>query len=113
MRRNEIPCELNVLAQFKKFDVDRSHRGFITAAGIETVLKDEGLDEDIIRDYIKEFMTLDTNGDGKIPFNDLYESMMTRIPEEWIEWLNIKFALIRFQVREPFPLFSQCNARCL
>ena len=93
MRRSEVNCELNVLAQFKKFDVVRLHRGYITAEGIEIVLKEEGLDDDIIRDYIKEFMTLDTNGDGKISFSELYESMMTPIPEEWIEWLNVKYHL--------------------
>ncbi|KAH7825315.1 putative Calmodulin [Monocercomonoides exilis] len=88
MRRNEEICELNVLAQFKKYDVIKYQRGFITAEGIETVLKDEGVPDDSIRDYVDEFMTLDSNGDGKVSFLDLYESMMTRIPDEWLEWIH-------------------------
>jgi len=38
MRRKEEPCELNVLAQFKKFDVSDIHRGFITEESIRKVL---------------------------------------------------------------------------
>eukprot|EP00770_Monocercomonoides_exilis_P007050 MONOS_7013.1-p1 / transcript=MONOS_7013.1 / gene=MONOS_7013 / organism=Monocercomonoides_exilis_PA203 / gene_product=Calmodulin-like protein 3 / transcript_product=Calmodulin-like protein 3 / location=Mono_scaffold00231:21485-22240(+) / protein_length=181 / sequence_SO=supercontig / SO=protein_coding / is_pseudo=false len=92
MRRSEEICELNVLAQFKKYDVSKIHRGFITPDGIETVLKEEGVADEAIRDYIDEFMALDSNGDGKVSFLDLYESMMTRIPDEWLEWIdkNIK-----------------------
>ena len=106
MRRTEMMCELNVLAQFKKFDVIRSHHGSITAEGIETVLKEEGLDEDTIRDYITEFMTLDTNGDGKVSFSDLYESMMTQVPDEWIEWLNVKFRFFWTYICFPFTRLS-------
>ncbi|KAK2954752.1 hypothetical protein BLNAU_10237 [Blattamonas nauphoetae] len=79
MRRNEEVCELNVLAQFKKFDASPPHH-------------EDGVPEDAIQSYISEFMTLDTNGDDKVSFLDLYESMMTRIPEEWLEWIfdNVK-----------------------
>ena len=85
-------CELNVLAQFKKYDVSKLHRGFITPDGIETVLREEGVPDDAIADYIDEFMSLDSNGDGKVSYLDLYESMMTRIPDEWLEWIDTKFA---------------------
>ncbi|KAK2945872.1 hypothetical protein BLNAU_19168 [Blattamonas nauphoetae] len=92
MRRNEDVCELNVLAQFKKFDASPPHHGFITRESISQVLKEDGVPEDAIQSYISEFMTLDTNGDDKVSFLDLYESMMTRIPEEWLEWIfdNVK-----------------------
>lgn len=93
MRRSETVCELNVLAQFKKYDVSKLHRGFITPDGIETVLKEEGVSPEAIRDYIEEFMSLDSNGDGKVSFLDLYESMMARIPDEWLEWIDTKFVL--------------------
>ena len=94
MRRSETVCELNVLAQFKKYDVSRLHRGFITPDGIETVLKEEGVPPDAIQSYIEEFMSLDSNGDGKVSYLDLYESMMTRIPDEWLEWIDTKYANI-------------------
>ena len=94
MRRQETVCELNVLAQFKKYDVSRLHRGFITPDGIETVLKEEGVPAEAIQHYIEEFMSLDSNGDGKVSYLDLYESMMTRIPDEWLEWIDTKFAFI-------------------
>jgi len=90
MRRNEELCELNVLAQFKKFDVVKYQRGFIIPEGIEMVLKEEGVPDEAIQDYVNEFMTLDSNGDGKVSFLDLYESMMTKIPDEWLEWINTK-----------------------
>ena len=106
MRREEHVCELNALAQFKKFAVTRSHRGYITAEGIETVLRDEGIPDDVIKDYIKEFMTLDTNGDGKVSFLDVYESMMARIPDEWLEWLSLKFQSSLFITHLLFLLAS-------
>ncbi|KAK2958048.1 hypothetical protein BLNAU_6974 [Blattamonas nauphoetae] len=89
MRRNEDICELNVLAQFKKYDVSRLHRGFITPESIKQVLREEGVDDDAINEYVIEFMALDSNGDGKVSFLDLYESMMTRIPDEWLEWIYV------------------------
>lgn len=88
MRRSEVMCELNVLAQFKKYDVSRLYRGFITPDGIRDVLENEGISDDAINEYIQEFMALDTNGDGKVSFLDLYESMMTRVPDEWLEWID-------------------------
>ncbi|KAA6402390.1 MAG: hypothetical protein EZS28_002091 [Streblomastix strix] len=88
MRRSEEVCELNVLAQFKKFDVSKLHRGVITRDGIYTVLKEEGVSDEAIKEYTDEFMALDSNGDGFVSFLDLYESMMTRIPDEWLEWIN-------------------------
>jgi Ca2+-binding EF-hand superfamily protein len=96
MRRNEVMCELNVLAQFKKYDVSRLHRGFITPDGIRDVLEDEGISDEAIDEYIQEFMALDTNGDGKVSFLDLYESMMTRVPDEWLEWIDTKFKFLLF-----------------
>ena len=96
MRRRETVCELNVLAQFKKYDVSKLHRGFITPDGIETVLREEGVPADAIQHYIDEFMSLDSNGDGKVSYLDLYESMMTRIPDEWLEWIDTKSDIFHF-----------------
>jgi hypothetical protein len=36
-------------------------------------------------------MSLDSDGDRKISFLDLYEAMMTKIQGEWLEWINTKF----------------------
>ncbi|KAJ4462216.1 hypothetical protein PAPYR_1404 [Paratrimastix pyriformis] len=87
MRRKEEPCELNVLAQFKKFDVSDIYRGFITEESIRKVLEADRVEPIAIDDYVKEFMALDTNGDGKVSFLDLFESMMSRVPDEWLEWI--------------------------
>ena len=70
MRREEIRCELNAIAQFKKFDIHRSQKGVITPANIRTVLREEGYTEEVIDDYVSEFMLLDANGDGKISITD-------------------------------------------
>jgi propanediol dehydratase large subunit len=32
-------------------------------------------------------MSSDTNGDGKVSYRDLFERMMSRIPQEWLAWI--------------------------
>jgi hypothetical protein len=95
MRREETVCELNVLAQFKKYE-DPANKGFITEDGIRKALQAEGFSEEDITEYAREFMALDSDGDSKITFLDLYEAMMTKIPDEWLEWIHTKFALSFF-----------------
>eukprot|EP00161_Ancyromonas_sigmoides_P026524 TRINITY_DN923_c1_g1_i5.p1 TRINITY_DN923_c1_g1~~TRINITY_DN923_c1_g1_i5.p1 ORF type:complete len:161 (-),score=16.62 TRINITY_DN923_c1_g1_i5:543-1025(-) len=90
MRRSQQACELNVIAEFKKFDVDWLHRGFVTPAALERVLEDEGFGDDAISKFVADFMSCDSNGDGMVSYRDLHERMLGRVPGEWLEWLAVR-----------------------
>ncbi len=49
MRVLKKPCDLNVLAEFKKFDIHKLHRGIITKDCIRKVLLAEKLDEQTLQ----------------------------------------------------------------
>ncbi|KAL0234456.1 hypothetical protein PCE1_001492 [Barthelona sp. PCE] len=87
MRHNKSPVELNVLAEFKKFDVSDLYRGFVTPDGIRRVLAQEGWEEDAIRMAIREILELDSNSDGKVSYLDFYDFMLNRVPDEWLDWI--------------------------
>eukprot|EP00162_Nutomonas_longa_P023769 comp7815_c0_seq1/m.8067 comp7815_c0_seq1/g.8067 ORF comp7815_c0_seq1/g.8067 comp7815_c0_seq1/m.8067 type:complete len:213 (+) comp7815_c0_seq1:91-729(+) len=87
MRKSDEAVELNVLAEFKKFDVDWLHRGFITRDSIFRVLEEEGYSHSAIEKFADDMMLCDTNGDGKVSYRDLYERMIGRIPDEWLDWI--------------------------
>lgn len=48
MRVLKKPCDLNVLAEFKKFDIHKLQRGIVTKDCIRKVLKAEKLDENVL-----------------------------------------------------------------
>ena len=73
-------CDLNVLAEFKKFDVHRLHRGIITRDCLFKVFAAEGFENEELDLRVDEFMRHDLDRDGMITFKELYESMMKRIP---------------------------------
>ena len=39
-------------------------------------------------------MRYDLNHDGMITFRELYEAMLKRMPDEWLEWIAKKYAFI-------------------
>ena len=77
-----------MLAEFCKFNVDWLHRGYITEEAIRTVLESEGYTGKEVDACVEDLMACDTNQDGKISYRDLYERMMGRVPEEWLEWVH-------------------------
>lgn len=87
MRRSKPNAELNVLAQFKKYDVSPLFRGFITEDSVRKVLSADGLSGASLEEFVADFMSSDTNGDGKVSFRDLFERMMGRVPDEWLQWI--------------------------
>jgi Ca2+-binding EF-hand superfamily protein len=87
MRRMHPNTELNVLAQFKKFDVSKLFRGYITEESVRSVLTEEGYEGEELEKYGINMMATDTDGDGKVTYKDLFERMMGRVPDEWLQWL--------------------------
>eukprot|EP00164_Ancoracysta_twista_P008427 GFYU01012195.1.p1 GENE.GFYU01012195.1~~GFYU01012195.1.p1 ORF type:complete len:254 (+),score=43.46 GFYU01012195.1:89-850(+) len=88
MRSNhDAPADLNVIFEFKRFDVSAIHRGHISKECILQVMSDEGFDEVSIEMYMKYLMSADSNSDGKIGIRDLYVLMMRYVPQQWLDWV--------------------------
>lgn len=88
MRVLKKACELNVLAEFKKFDIHKMQRGIISKECIKKVLKAEHQNEEALEIKITEIMAYDSDGDGLITFRDFYDNMLRRIPQEWLTWIH-------------------------
>lgn len=86
MRTSKKRCELNVIANFKKFE-DKQHKGYITQRSIEESLFIEGHNRSDVSQYTQTLMKIDKNRDGFITYKQLYDFLMGILPEDWIKWL--------------------------
>ena len=66
MRELNYECDLNVLAEFKKYDVHKLHRGVITKDCVINVLQSDQLDPTHIEYMAETFMKHDLDHDGKV-----------------------------------------------
>lgn len=64
MRELHFSCELNVVAEFKKFDIHRIQRGLITRECVEAVYESEGLTGEKLETCVAEFLKHDSDHDG-------------------------------------------------
>eukprot|EP00762_Andalucia_godoyi_P001332 ANDGO_04798.mRNA.1 Calmodulin-like protein 7 len=87
MRTSNKPSELNVLAQFTKFNISQLFRGFITEDCVRKVLVEEGYAGSALESYVSNFMATDTNKDGKVSYRDLRERLLGVVPDEWLQWI--------------------------
>lgn len=87
MRRAGGTSDLNIIAEFKRFDVDDLHRGWITPESLRRVLRAEGYAADEATAYAARIMAADSDGDGKVSFRDLHALLTKRVPVEWAEWI--------------------------
>ncbi|KAL0219052.1 hypothetical protein P9112_004705 [Eukaryota sp. TZLM1-RC] len=88
LRQSFSNCELNLLVEFKKYDVDDLHRGFITPYSIQLVLKQDNWPEEEILRAISFALTLDSNNDQKISFQDFSDYVHQIIPDAWLSWIH-------------------------
>ncbi|OMJ92687.1 hypothetical protein SteCoe_4568 [Stentor coeruleus] len=86
LRLSKKRCELNVVADFKKFE-DKQYKGYITQKSIEDALFTEGHSRSDITYITNTLMKIDRNHDGFITYKELYNFLMGTIPEDWIRWL--------------------------
>ena len=103
MRVLNKSCELNVLAEFKKFDISKLQRGLITRDSVRKVFKaelievnhplvaQEGFSEELDR-RVSEIMRFDSDQDGVVTFKDFYDHMLRKVPQEWLQWIHKKYA---------------------
>jgi Ca2+-binding EF-hand superfamily protein len=89
LRASKKRCELNVIAEFKKFE-DKVHKGYITQRSIEDALFCEGIARAEIASIVATLMNIDKNRDGFITYKQLFDFLMGILPEEWIKWLISK-----------------------
>eukprot|EP00741_Cyanophora_paradoxa_P005908 tig00000949_g5726.t1 len=88
MRKSRRHVDLNVVAEFKKFDVGFPNRGLVTEEDVRKVLEaDEAKAEDI-EDYVAWFMSADKDADGVVTFQDLYDRMSGRLYDDWLAWIH-------------------------
>eukprot|EP00347_Sterkiella_histriomuscorum_P019283 403342237 len=106
MRVLKKACELNVLAEFKKFDIHKIQRGIVTKDCIRKVLKAEPQyqeDNESLEKRIQEIMSYDSDRDGLLTFKDFYDNMLRRVPQEWLNWI---YENLMKGVREEFIRMS-------
>ncbi len=68
MRSLQCLCEMNVVAEFKKFDVHRVQRGLVTRECVEAVLASEGIVGTDLVFRVNQFMCHDQDCDGIVLF---------------------------------------------
>lgn len=90
MRLERRKCELNVLAEFKKFDIDHEKKGLLTKKSLRKVLTFEGFDGEEKECIVNDYMALDRNKDGYISYKDLYDYVMGSLSPIWQDWLDAK-----------------------
>ena len=103
MRVLRKPCELNVLAEFKKFDIHKLQRGIVNRECLRKVLRAELLSEEDLESRVTEIMIFDSDGDGLLTFKDFYDNMLRKVPQEWLNWIS---ANLKKGVREDFIRMS-------
>ncbi len=69
MRELLISCELNVIAEFKKFDIHRLHRGIISRDCVEAVYEIEGIKGEELKVMVTEFMKHDIDHNDMVKYN--------------------------------------------
>jgi Ca2+-binding EF-hand superfamily protein len=88
MRVLNKPCELNVLAEFKKYDIHKLQRGIVTKDCVRKVLRAELIElkydaatfnQELDR-RMAHIMAYDSDGDGIITFKDFYDNILRRVP---------------------------------
>eukprot|EP00002_Diphylleia_rotans_P039539 TRINITY_DN9191_c0_g1_i1.p1 TRINITY_DN9191_c0_g1~~TRINITY_DN9191_c0_g1_i1.p1 ORF type:complete len:231 (-),score=34.31 TRINITY_DN9191_c0_g1_i1:226-918(-) len=101
MRRSNLSHELNILATFKKFDMDKIHRGFLTERTIRQVLSDEGLQQSQVDEIARYLMSCDHDKDGRISYRDLHDLIMGNLPDTWEVWVrkNLSKGVSKDQLR--------------
>jgi hypothetical protein len=72
MRVLSIPCEINILAEYKKFDIHKLLRGTVTEDCLRKVLKADGLKGEELETKVRKYMNYDSNADGKLSFRDFH-----------------------------------------
>jgi Ca2+-binding EF-hand superfamily protein len=85
MRVSKLKCELNALAELKKFDVHPTYRGIVTAECVDKVLREEGASQ--VEALVQEFMLCDRNLDGYVSYKDIYDWVLSLLPPDWDKWL--------------------------
>jgi Ca2+-binding EF-hand superfamily protein len=90
MRLERRKCELNVLAEFKKFDIDNQKKGLLTKKSLRKVLTFEGFSQGEVEEIAQSYMCLDHNKDGYVTYKDLYDYIMAELQPEWRDWLDRK-----------------------
>jgi len=90
MRLERRKCELNVLAEFKKFDIDNKKKGLLTKKSLRKVLTFEGFSPIEVEEIAQSYMFLDHNKDGYVTYKDLFDYIMGDLKAEWREWLDRK-----------------------
>ncbi len=114
MRVLNKACELNVIAEFKKFDIHKLQRGLITKECVRKVFRaemiemkhplvgKEGFSQELDK-RVAVIMGFDSDKDGVVTFKDFYDCMLRKVPQEWLKWIaqNIKKG-----VREDYILMS-------
>ena len=68
MREMKVECELNVIAEFKKFDIHKVHRGILTKECIQNVLYAEGFRDLELINKTNHVLKHDLDRDGKVTF---------------------------------------------
>ena len=101
MRVLNKACELNVIAEFKKYDISKVQRGVITKDCVRKVFKaemiemrhplvaQEGFSEELDR-RVAQIMKFDSDNDGMLTFKDFYDNMLRKVPQEWLQWIYKK-----------------------
>lgn len=90
MRVQRRKCELNVLAEFKKFDIDSEKKGLLTKKSLRKVLTFEGFTPEEVEEIVQEYMLLDHNKDGYVTYKNLYDYVLGRLSPEWMSWIERK-----------------------
>ncbi|GKT28175.1 hypothetical protein ADUPG1_000483 [Aduncisulcus paluster] len=87
MRERGDITTLNVIAEFKKYDVDMITRGFLTKRSIRRVLEEEGAPKPYIEGKVKEVELIDDDRDGVISFKEFHDYLKHTTPQSWLDWV--------------------------
>ena len=89
LRVSRLSCELNALADFKKYQ-DRRLPAFVSRESVYCALVSDGVSAEDAEGFTQKLFLFDHNLDGVLSYKELYDFIMKRIPEEWLEWLTEK-----------------------
>ena len=90
-----------MIAEFKKFDINKVQKGVVTKECVRKVFKaemievkhplvaKEGFTQEIDK-RVAMIMQFDSDQDGMLTFKDFYEHMLKRVPQEWLLWIHQK-----------------------
>lgn len=100
-----------MLAEFKKFDIQKVQRGVVTKDCVRKVFRAELIEEKHnpatfageLEKRVAAVMAYDSDRDGVLTFKDFYDNMLRRVPQEWLNWI---YANLKKGVREEFIRMS-------